>query len=313
MLPDPTPAVSWAALARGFPLLVGVRGWEDNGVATFRRCTGVGQVASLRRWLDICVGGVRSLRTWPRAVLAQAVQQLALGLGDDAYDASPGLTYTTRSWFPTALLLAVAVTARAWAARRTAEATFCRELRTLRLWKARPGRILLAEQQVLSIGPPNAAQLHRRPRVAPERHNPAAGSRRRNHHHCFPLWPASPNSNLRAQLSSIRTASASCLWTTSQIARLRTRYLPRFPILRAGTIRTRKKLVCRREALPDSFHRGASGQLAEPCGQLHQVGCGRQPTEDVLAARTLRPLLDLSAQRRHHLRHLIGLFGLELF
>src|SRR5215470_16839934 len=42
LLPDPTPAISWAALARGCPLLVGVRGWEDNGVATFRRYIGVG-------------------------------------------------------------------------------------------------------------------------------------------------------------------------------------------------------------------------------------------------------------------------------
>lgn len=43
--------------------------------------------------------------------------------------------------------------------------------------EARPGRILLAEQQVLSIGPPIAAQLHRRLRVAPERPSSAAGSR----------------------------------------------------------------------------------------------------------------------------------------
>src|SRR3954470_7969898 len=35
--------------------------------------------------------------------------------------------------------------------------------------EARPGRILLAEQQVLAIGPPRAAQLHRRPPVASER------------------------------------------------------------------------------------------------------------------------------------------------
>jgi hypothetical protein len=43
--------------------------------------------------------------------------------------------------------------------------------------EARPGRILLAEQQVLSIGPPIATQLHRRLRVAPEQPRSAAGSR----------------------------------------------------------------------------------------------------------------------------------------
>src|ERR1700688_4304433 len=69
----------------------------------------------------------------PTCRLAQAVQQLALVLCDDADDASPELTLSTRSWFPTALLLAVAVTARAWAALRVEEATLCRELQTTRL------------------------------------------------------------------------------------------------------------------------------------------------------------------------------------
>src|SRR5262249_34673265 len=72
LLPDPTPAVSWAYSCERLSPLLGVRGREDNGVTTFRRCTGVGQAASLRRWLAICAAGVRSLRTWPRAVLAQA-------------------------------------------------------------------------------------------------------------------------------------------------------------------------------------------------------------------------------------------------
>lgn len=49
---------------------------------------------------------------------------------DDAYDASPGLTLTARSWFLTTLLLAVAVTARAWAALPKEEDTFCRVLDT---------------------------------------------------------------------------------------------------------------------------------------------------------------------------------------
>ena len=43
--------------------LVVTRG--DYGLATFRRCHGVGYVALLRRRLDNCAGGVRSLRTWP--------------------------------------------------------------------------------------------------------------------------------------------------------------------------------------------------------------------------------------------------------
>ncbi len=45
---------------------------------------------------------------------------------------------------------------------------------------ARPGRILLAEQQVPSVGPPTATQLHQRLRVAPERQRspaePAGGT-----------------------------------------------------------------------------------------------------------------------------------------
>src|SRR4051794_573481 len=63
LLPDPAAAAPWAALARGCPRLLGVRGREGNGVTTFRRRTGVVGVASLRRGLAICAEGVRSLRT----------------------------------------------------------------------------------------------------------------------------------------------------------------------------------------------------------------------------------------------------------
>ena len=113
LLPPPLPTGSSASLASRFPVrqLLVIPG--DYGLTTFRRCTRVVEVASLRRWLAVCAGGVRSLRTWPRTVLVQAVQQLALVLCDDACDASPGLTLPTPSWFPTALLLAVAATARA--------------------------------------------------------------------------------------------------------------------------------------------------------------------------------------------------------
>jgi hypothetical protein len=111
-----------------------------------------GGVASLRRWLDICAGGVRSLGTWPRAILAQACQQLALGLYDDADDASPGLTLATRSWFPTTLLLAVAVPARA-GSRPPVGGGYVVPGASYKAvtGDARPGRILLAEQQVLSV------------------------------------------------------------------------------------------------------------------------------------------------------------------
>ena len=76
---------------------------------------------------------------------------------------------STRSWLPTTLMLAVAVSARALAALPKEEATLSRELRTPPLpathvpvgycWQnSRCCRSLQA-----------AAQLHRRPRVAPER------------------------------------------------------------------------------------------------------------------------------------------------
>src|ERR1700722_9336478 len=37
----PPPLSHRSALARDFPLLLGVRGWENNRVATFHRCTRV--------------------------------------------------------------------------------------------------------------------------------------------------------------------------------------------------------------------------------------------------------------------------------
>jgi hypothetical protein len=84
----------------------------------------------LRRWLTICAAGVRGLRTWPRTFWSKRFNSLRLFSCDGAYDTSPGLTLPTPSWFPTAVLLAVAVTARALAAPRKEEATFCWELDT---------------------------------------------------------------------------------------------------------------------------------------------------------------------------------------
>jgi len=68
----------------------------------------------------------------------------------------------TPSWFPTALLLAVAVAARAWAALRKEEATLSRELLT-------PVGYCRQNSRCCQSAPRTAAQLHRRPRVAPER------------------------------------------------------------------------------------------------------------------------------------------------
>ena len=115
-------------LRESVPCLLDVRGREGNGVATFRRCLWVGQAVSLRRWLGICAAGVRGLRTWPHTFWSKRDSSLRLFLCDDAYDTSPGLTLPTQSWFPTTLLLAVAVTARAWAALRAEEATLSRGL-----------------------------------------------------------------------------------------------------------------------------------------------------------------------------------------
>jgi hypothetical protein len=166
-LPPPLPAAPSAHLAARFPSTpLGIRGRENNRLTTFRRCTRVVEVASLRRWLAICAGGVRRLRTWPRTILVQAVQQLALVLCDDACDASPGLTLPTPSWFPTALLLAVAVTARAWAALPWEEATFCRELHTPVRGRHVPVGYRWQNSGCCQSVPRTAAQLHRRHRVA---------------------------------------------------------------------------------------------------------------------------------------------------
>jgi hypothetical protein len=107
---------------------------------------------SLRRWLAICAAGVRGLRTWPLTFWSKRDSSLRLFLCDGAYDTSPGLTPATRSWFPTTLLLAVAVTARAWAALLKGGGYVVPGASyKVVTGDARPGRILLAEQQVLSI------------------------------------------------------------------------------------------------------------------------------------------------------------------
>jgi hypothetical protein len=109
-----TSLVCEAGKTTGLPRSADVPGWV-------RPCL-------LRRWLDICAAGVRGLRTWPRTFWSKRDSSLRLFLCDGACDTSPGLTLPTPSWFPTALLLAVAVTARALAALLREEATLSRGL-----------------------------------------------------------------------------------------------------------------------------------------------------------------------------------------
>jgi hypothetical protein len=151
------------------PPLGGVRGRGDNGVATFRRCTRVGEAAPLRRWLGICAAGVRGPRTWPRTILVQAIQQLALVRCDDAYGASPGLAIPLDPGSRPPWLLAVAVAAHALAALRRGGYVV-------------PGLTIPVGYRWQNSGwgrrsPSTSTQLHRRPRVAPERQrSPAAAA-----------------------------------------------------------------------------------------------------------------------------------------
>ena len=130
LLPDPSPAALRASLATGFPLLLGVRGREDNGVATFRRCTRVGKAASLRRWLDICAAGVRGLRTWPRAFWPKRFSSLRLSFVTTLQGRFTFISHATRSWFPTPVLLGVPRFPRGRRDRPKTEATLYSELRT---------------------------------------------------------------------------------------------------------------------------------------------------------------------------------------
>ena len=78
LLPHPIPAIPSACLAARVPFPLGVRDREDNRLTTFRRCTRVGKVASLRRWHGICAGGVRSRQTWPRTFWSKRISILRL-------------------------------------------------------------------------------------------------------------------------------------------------------------------------------------------------------------------------------------------
>ena len=86
-------------------------------------------------------------------LLVQAIQHLALGLCDDDYNASPELTDTTPSWFPTPLMLGVA----SWPCGRKSPSLAERGYVVTgashpRITPdARPGRRLRAVPQVMSL------------------------------------------------------------------------------------------------------------------------------------------------------------------
>jgi hypothetical protein len=87
---------------------------------------GLGRVSTpVARYLRRRSSGPADLATY---LLVQAISSLRLFSCDGAYNTSPGLTLPTPSWFPTTLLLAVAVTAHAWAALLAEEATLSRGL-----------------------------------------------------------------------------------------------------------------------------------------------------------------------------------------
>jgi hypothetical protein len=142
LLPPPLPAALSAHLAGCFPSTPLAYGAG--------RTTGLPRSADVPEWLGrISTPVAQHLRRRSSGppdlatyLLVQAVQQLALVLGDDACDALPGLAIPLNPGSRPPLLLAVAVTAHALAALPKEEATLSRRLLA--------GRILLAEQQVLS-------------------------------------------------------------------------------------------------------------------------------------------------------------------
>src|SRR5262245_16741897 len=166
-LPRPLPAAPSARLAVRFPSTP--LGYGAG------RTTGLPRSADVPEWLGrISTPVARHLRRGSSGppdlatyLLVQAVQQLALVLCNDACDALPGLAMPLDPGsrppccWQSQLRLA------------PGRPSIRRRLRCPGAYY--PGRIPLAEQRVLSVGPPPAAQLHRRPRVAPEPPSSAAG------------------------------------------------------------------------------------------------------------------------------------------
>ena len=102
------------------------------------RTTGLPRSADVPEWVRPCLyaGGSSSApeefgAPGPGHVpfWSKRFSSSSLFLCDDGYDASPGLTLPTPSWFPTAALLAVAVSARAFTALSKEEITLSRGLR----------------------------------------------------------------------------------------------------------------------------------------------------------------------------------------
>ena len=141
-LPPPLPAALSAHFADRFP--------STPLACGAGRTTGLPRSADVPEWIGRISTPVaqhlrrRSSRPPDLAtyLLVQAVQQLALVLCDDAYDALPGLAIPLDPGSQPPLLLAVAVTAHALAALPREEATLSRRLLA--------GRIPLAEKRVLS-------------------------------------------------------------------------------------------------------------------------------------------------------------------
>ena len=124
LLPHPIPAAPSAHLAMSVPL----RG--DYGLTTFRRQNkgGLGRASSpVARHLRGVSSEHPVLATY---LLVQACQHLWLVLHDGVYQHFTGVDHTTRSWSPTTLMLAVAVSAHAPTTTRAGEDTLSGELRT---------------------------------------------------------------------------------------------------------------------------------------------------------------------------------------
>jgi hypothetical protein len=102
-----------------------------------------GEAASLRRWLDICAGGVRGLRTWPLTFWSKRFSSLRL-----SFVTTPTMLYL--GWPSHAIL--VPDHPCCWQSQLRLAPGLPSLQRRLRCPGAYyPGKILLAEQQVWSV------------------------------------------------------------------------------------------------------------------------------------------------------------------
>jgi hypothetical protein len=130
LLPDPLPAAPWAGLTAGCPRRAGMRGWEGDGLTTFRRSSAGGEGRSSPPVVPRLRQGITQPLVLTTCLLAQAYQHLWLVVSHGVYRCFTWVDLSTRSWLPTALMLAVAASARASATLLSEEATLSRELRT---------------------------------------------------------------------------------------------------------------------------------------------------------------------------------------